>query len=110
MDDLLFLLGGFIALAAGVLTPIFILVKAIETYRLVNRDRNVYVFKSLVALGVWVALSLGILFLMFVYVFSSAHRIPNAPPDWRWLAIFISLTLAYGLIGWGLVRWMMRRE
>jgi hypothetical protein len=70
MSDLLLLLGFFIALAAGVLTPIFILVKAIETYRLVNRDRNVYVFRSVIALGAWLALSLVMLFLMFANVFA----------------------------------------
>lgn len=110
MSDLLLLLGFFIALATGVLTPIFILVKAIETYRLMNRDRDVYVVKSIIALGAWLAVTLVMLYLLFANVFASAHRDRNTPPNWTGLVVFISLILAYGLIGLGLVRWMMRRE
>lgn len=110
MGDSLFLIGVLVAVLAGALTPIFVLVKSIETYRLVNKDRAVYIFKAGLAFGVWFALSMGIMFLMFVYVFSSAHRTPGAATDWSWLAVFNLLTLAYASAGFGLVRWMMRRE
>ena len=109
-SDSLFLLGALVAVVAGALTPIFVLVKSIETYRFVNKDRGVYIFKASLALGVWFVLSMGMRFLMFVYVFSSAHRGPGAATDWSWLAIFNLLTLAYSASGFGLVRWMMRRE
>jgi hypothetical protein len=110
MADLLFIVGFYLALAAGLLTPILILVKAIETYRLVNIDPNVYIFKSIVAMSVWLVLSLGMSFMMFVYVFASAHRDRNATPNWTGVIVFVSLTLMYSLFGWGLVRWMMRRK
>lgn len=110
MGDFLFLVGVLVAGAGGVMTPIFVLVKSIETYRLVNKDRGVYVLKAGLALGIWFTLSMGIMFLMFVYVFSSAHRRPGGATDWSWLAIFNLLTLAYSAVGFGLVRWIMRRE
>ena len=110
MGDVVFLTGALVAVAAGMLTPIFILVKSVETYRLANRDRAVYVFRAMLALGVWCALSLGMMFLMFVYVYSSAHSQPDAPADWSWLTVYIFLTAGYGLVGLVLVRWMTRQE
>jgi hypothetical protein len=50
------------------------------------------------------------MWLVFGYVFSSAHRIPAAATDWSWLTVFNLLTLAYAAAGFGLVRWIMRRE
>jgi hypothetical protein len=110
MRDLLFLIGVLVAVLAGALTPIFVLVKSIQTYKLVNKDRAVYILRAGLALGVWIALSVGIMFLMFVYVFSSAHQAPGAATDWPWLTTFNLLTLAYAAVGFGLVRWMMRSE
>lgn len=77
MGDSLFVVAVLVAVLAGALTPIFVLVKSIETYRLVNKDRGIYIFKAGLALCVWFLLSMGIMFLMFVYVFSSAHRRPG---------------------------------
>jgi hypothetical protein len=110
MGDLVFLMGVLMALAAGGLTMTLIIVKAAETYRLVNKDRAVYIFKAGLALGIWGVLSLGLMFLMFIYLYSAPHRAPHAPTPWSWLAVFISLIVGYGLVGWVLVRWMMKRE
>ena len=110
MGDLLFVIGLLVAVVAGALTPLFVLAKSIGTYRLVNKDRAVYILRAGLALTVWVALSMGIMWLVFVYVFSSAHRIPGAATDWSWLTVFNLLALAYAAAGFGLVRWMIRRE
>lgn len=110
MGDLIFLLGVLIALTAGALTPIFIIVKSAEACRIEDADKGQCIVKAGFALAVWGFLSLGIMFLMFVYVYGSAHRIPDAPTAWRWLLTFLSLTIAYGLIGFGLVRLIMPPE
>jgi hypothetical protein len=109
--DIIFLVSLAAAALAACLTPIFTIIKSVETYRDVNRDRAVYIFKALLAMAAWGVLTCGMLFMLFAHVYGMAHRVNReVPPDWRAALILLALAGVYGLAGVGLVYWMSCKE
>jgi hypothetical protein len=110
MADKIFLIDTLFFLTVALLVAALIYIKSTQTYRLANRDRSVYMFKACLALAIWVVLSMWLLWLIFVYVYTRPHVKPGEPPDSSWIWMFTCFVAGYALIGYALVRWMKRVE
>src|SRR5687768_16989182 len=101
----------FLAMAIGLAIAILIIVKCEQTYRLVNQNRRIYVFKAAAALVVWCGLSLILLTFLAGYMMGLAHTPdPGSNADLSVVVTFWAMELVYAGVGWLLVLWMKRRE
>ena len=111
MNQLLSISPLFFATAIGLAIPILIILKCEHTYRLVNQNRRIYVFKAVVALAVWGGLSLFLLTFLAGYMMGLAHTPhPGSTTDLSVVVTFWAMELVYAGVGWLLVLWMKRRE
>jgi ABC-type transport system involved in multi-copper enzyme maturation permease subunit len=76
----------------------------------VGTGRTGKVVKALLALLIWVLLSLGLFFMTFVYVFGNAHRVnQDEPPALTGALVYLFMVAVYALAGFGLAYWMRHR-
>jgi uncharacterized Tic20 family protein len=102
----------WIFLLASILTPAFIVAQSIRNYRHVGHGKGKFVTKALIALTVWSALTLVMVFVesAIAAVSRAAHTINPSSDDVVFLGKIAGLHLVYVLAGCGLVYWIVSRE
>ena len=111
MNQLLSISPLLFGMLIGFAIPILIIVKCEHTYRLVNQNRKIYIFKATVAVAVWGGLSVLLLSFLSGYNMGLAHTPhPGTTSDLSLIFTFWVMELIYGGVGWLLVLWMKRRE
>jgi hypothetical protein len=111
MNQLLSISPLLFGMVIGFAIFILIIVKCEQTYRLVNQNRKIYIFKVSVALAVWGGLSLLLLIFLSGYMMGLAHTpYPGTTSDFSLIFTFWVMELIYGGVGWLLVLWMKRPE
>ena len=96
---------------AAVLIPVLIVVKSIKSYRLVRLNKEIFTFKAVAALCVWLLLTIGLFFLKALLAYMIGHALSQSPsikPEpslW-----YIGLHLIYFSIGYWLVYWVSRQK
>src|SRR5258705_6507185 len=106
---LIFLIGLCILCLACV-TPYFVIYFAIYRIRILHQDWRRIIAKSVISLIVWLALSFGMLMVIF-FGFMYGDRFGHTPPPTMsesaasLLFLFIP-TVVYGLLGCGLCYWV----
>ncbi len=111
MNQILSISPLLLALVIGFAIPILIIVKCEQTYRLVNQNRKVYIFKAVIALTVWGGLSLFLMIFLAGYTMGMAHTPnPGKTSDLSLVFTFWVMELVYAGVGWLLIHWMKSRE
>jgi lysylphosphatidylglycerol synthetase-like protein (DUF2156 family) len=110
-----------IALMVGVATPLVIIIGSIVAVNRASQSRSAVVIRVLIGLGLWAAVSVFTLFVMFVNMYSVAHtdyayqhgRVnPDdaARVDNFLIAVRAVYIIICGLMGYYYLRLMKRRE
>jgi hypothetical protein len=97
-------------------TPLVILVKSALDFRRAEQGRGSIFLRGVGALAIWLVVSLGMMFMLFVTFFSSAHseyRLSHGgAPDLSGsddpTGMILMLVVIYALAGGGLSYWMLR--
>jgi hypothetical protein len=111
MDSMIysFLEWGFLIVAA--LTPILIIVKSVQSYRLVGQDIETFRFKAVAAICIWLFLTLGMMLIFGFLAYVISHAMSRDPFIKPHPTIgYIVLHLFYFAVCYLLVDWVSRRR
>ena len=103
--------------AVAVGTPLVTLNKSALDFRRAEQCRGKIVLRGLGALAIWFLISLGMMFMLFVTFFSSAHSeyrlshggAPDPSGSDDPTGMIVVLVAIYALAGGGLSYWVLRR-
>lgn len=101
----LIILASF-GLALGM--PLVMLGVFLHRVRILRRNWKLILVKAVCAVGIWVCLSLVMLYFDFAYVYAGAHTPPAARGAIMPTLSMFAITLVYALAGWGLCYWVGR--
>ena len=98
-------------------TPLIVLVKSVFDFWRAKSDRGNIALKGFAALAVWFLISWGMMFMLFVTVFSAAHSeyrlshggAPDPSGSDDPTGMIILLVVIYTLACGGLSYWMLRQ-
>jgi hypothetical protein len=105
MEDVIGMLTLYIFAAAAVVFPLYVIIRSIINFVRASDGRGAIVVKAVVALGVWLLLSLIVLFIPIMYVFEPGN-VDRATANSRVTVLMLALTLVYILIGLVMTYWV----
>lgn len=106
MSDIIgwIIIYAFMVVSVGF--PLFVIVQSIINLVRAADGRGMIVLKAIVVLGVWVVLSMIVVFIPIMFVFEPWKGVDQATADRRMDILVIVLTLIYIAVGLALGYWV----
>jgi hypothetical protein len=103
--DLLAMITMFSFAAAGVLLPLYVIIRSVINFAYAVDGRGAIVVKAVVSLAVWVIISSIFMFIPFMLVFEPGTKDPVVA-DLKITIVTVVLTILYIVIGLVLAYWV----
>ena len=91
---------SFFGLLIGV--PFAILGVFLHKVRILKQNWKPILGRAVIAVGLWLGISFLMMYVNFIFVYSGAHASPESRAALGPALILVTLTIGYGLAGWGL--------
>ncbi|HEV7858029.1 MAG TPA: hypothetical protein VGO91_05320 [Pyrinomonadaceae bacterium] len=111
MDEITYQLLGWGFLFAAALTPVLIIIRSMEGYRLVKQEIETFRFKAVAAIFIWLCLTMAMLLILGFIAYVTSHAMSIEPSLKPHPTLdYVGLHSAYFSVCYLLVSWVSPRK